>query len=338
MKIIILTIAIFISTNLLAARVVLLSSLETPKIWFHKKDWEIEKPLEKIFKKHFKESGYEVVIKEKVTMETLWDELHNPENIALFWVSHAKEQSSISTGISNEAAVVDYYGSDVKEAFKYIHPNMRYVGLIGCNAESIIDSYKEEGFYQGNPFLRIHSFDKKIDARKGLRQSIRKSALSLGDYKNTIGAGGKIFSTPLVVHDFEDNYLCKEQQSVVKVNLLRTTNEDVGSVSIKISNHIVGFLPALEAGGSQRETLLIPSSIISSTRDLKITIDSNVFGEREKLSLGNYELEPVGFSGSWKLFSKMDGTPIGVTKNIYRYKGELPGEESIDRVQIYSCR
>ena len=80
-------------------RVVLLSSLKTPKIWYHSKDWKIEKPLKNIFHQAFDETDYEVIIKERVEPGELREELLNPLNMAVFWISHAAGLSSSSSGI-----------------------------------------------------------------------------------------------------------------------------------------------------------------------------------------------------------------------------------------------
>ncbi len=337
MKNIAILFTLFVSFNALAARVVLLSSLDTPKIWYHSKDWEIEEPLEKIFLKHFKKSGYEIVIKEKVDQETLWKELHNPENIALFWVSHAKEQTQLTDGISNDAAVVDYYGNDVKDLFKNVHPNMKFLSLVGCNAESLINNYKSSGEYSNNPNLRVHSFDKKIDARKGLRKSIKASAKSLGFYKNTFGKGGQIYSTPEVQNSFSSNIACLAKEEVFEISIERYTNQAGPSVALKINSKILTMLPKSAAGELNNYKFFVPSSLIKSPSDLKITIDSNQFYSSERIELGEFTITPVNFLGKWKLFAKKDGTPIGITKNLLRYSGEIPSQDMATEKQIYQC-
>ncbi|EQC46905.1 hypothetical protein [Bacteriovorax sp. Seq25_V] len=337
MKFISILLFFLLSLNVFAARVVLLSSVETPKIWYHSKDWKIEDSLEKIFHKSFKKSGYEIIIKEKVDQQTLWEELHNPDNIALFWVSHAKAESQLANGITNDAAVVDYFGNDVKDLFRSVHPNMRYLGLIGCNAKSLLQTFKENGDYNSNPNLITHSFDKKIDARKGLRQSIKNSAKSLGIYKKNRKKDGFIYSTPSILSLFSENRMCEQETSVYEVKITRTSDVDVESVAVKVNSKVLAILPAMSANDIQDVKVFIPSSIVSTKHDLKITIDSNKYYSATRLDLGQFDFQAVNFIGNWKLFAKKDGTPIGITKNLYQYKGKVPEIESTTLKSLYQC-
>ncbi len=305
---------ISLSTNALAARVVLMSSLDTPRIWYHKKDWEIERPLKKIFKKHFEGSGYEVVIKEKVDQVTLWKELQNPENLAIFWVSHAKGQAQIGAGINSESAVVDYYGNDVKDLFKTVHKNLRYLGVVGCNAKEMLESFTKNGYYKNNKKLVTHSFDKKVEVRRGLRRSIKYSANALGHYKNTFGPGGRIDIESELLEDFQSYNNENKDSKFFEINYERFSQVDSESVAIKVNGLVLDVLESQKAGELSKGTLKLPHDLDPR----KITVDSNRFYSNKKLDLGEFIF--VSREMSWKPFAKRDGTPIGATRNIYRLK------------------
>lgn len=328
---------IFLTFYAQAARVVLLSSIHTPKIWFHSKNWEIEDSLEKIFKNRFKDSGLEIVIKEKVDQNILWEELNNPENIALFWLSHSTNESIIASGINSDAAIVDYYGRDVKSLFTKIHPNLRFLGLVGCSAEGIISTFKEKGFYKNNPHLSIHSFSKKIEAKKGLRKAIEKSALSLGSFEKSFAKAGKVKTSKKILNEFMTDSSCQLYSKVLEANITRFTLNDSPSVSISNRDQIIDFLPAQKSGETKHYKIFIPADNIKSNIDLKLIIDSNVFYSKNRIDLGEIEVSGVNFIGQWKTFSKKDGTPMGITSNLLKFKGQTPSEDDFTERNLFSC-
>jgi len=336
-KLLLLATFIISSMTWAAPNVVLLSSLDTPKIWYHSKKWKIEKTLNKIFYKRFKNSGLNIVIKEKVDQETLRKELLNPNNIAVFWVSHAKDSQQISSGVSSDAAIVDYYGVDVKNHFKNIHPNMRYVGLVGCNAANLLKEYREQGHYNSNKDLYIHSFDKKVDARIGLRKSIRKSAKKIGKLKKRLLATPRVIGFSSVFNEFNSNRACLETQKGFKVAVTRELTEDAPAAAVKINNKILHVFASAQAGDIQNAEIYVQPNLDNINRNsFKVTIDTNLFSGMKKLYLGDFDFSS-SWNGKWKIFAKRDGTPLGVTKNLYRFIGKTPELEAQESFRPYEC-
>lgn len=328
---------LFISSNIYAARIVLLSSLDTPKIWYHSKDWEIEESLEKIFDKRLKNTKAEIIKIEKASAIDLWTELHNPDNLAVFWLSHAKDETSVATGIASEAAIVDYYGVDVKEVIQTIHPNIFYFGLIGCNAESIIKKNSEAGMYSDNPNLKIHSFNKKIDARKGLRKSIDTMADHLGKLEKKFLKSPKVILSNSTLDKFKNNQICEKKFPAHKITVQRKAETtDLPAVAIKVQDYIVEYLPAQKANTNSEFDIYL-SKDIKSINDLKITVDSNQFNTSTKIDLGEFEFFSDSIEGNWKVFSKPDGSVIGTTKNLFKYKGSIPLDDNRIEFQKYKC-
>ncbi len=331
---------LFIALNTLATvrpNVVLLSSLDTPKIWYHSNKWKIEKTLNKIFYKRFKKSGLNIVIKEKVDQETLRTELMNPKNIAVFWVSHAKDEQVLSGGISSDAAIVDYYGVDVKSHFKNIHPNMKYVGLVGCNAKNLIQKYRDEGNYADNKDLEVHSYDKKVDARIGLRKSIRLSAKHIGKLKKRLLATPQVIGFKTVFEEFENNKSCNIKKSGFKVEITRELKEDSPVVAVKSNDKILHVFAQGKAGDIQKaEVFFQPSSKEITKNTFKLSVDTNLYSSLTKLYLGDFSFDS-SWNGNWKLFAKRDGTPLGVTKNLFRYKAQLPSNIDKEEFSPYEC-
>ncbi|MFG1493605.1 hypothetical protein [Halobacteriovorax sp. ZH4_bin.1] len=317
--------------------VVLLTSLETPRIWYKPKGWKIDPKLEKIFKKHFDKSGYNIVVKHSVDFHELRRQLHNPNNIAVFWASHAAGTSQNTTGSNNMGAVLSINGKDVKDLFKSVHPNIRYLGLVGCDAEGILNEISREGHYRYNPNLITHSFTKKIDARKGLKKSLKASVGQLGYTKKRLFFLRK--KSLIFRHDFygrEDllkvnNYFHCAKENGYLVKGVRTLTQDSMEVAITNSQGILKILPAAKAGDRQEFQFYLPYHPEFARRDMKINVDSLIYFGEERKYLGEFEFE-TDWGTDWRVFAKPDGTVLGVTKNLYLPRGSLP---SIDDVQTY---
>lgn len=329
---------IFICINALAStpNVVLLSSIDTPRIWYHSQKWEIEQSLELIFKNRFNDSGYNLVIKSKVDQHTLRNELSNPKNIAVFWVSHSAGGSTISDGISSKSAIVDYYGKDVKDLFKDIHPNIRFLGLVGCNAKSVIKEYEDKGYYNDSSSLKIHAFNKKVDARVGLRTSIKKSASQLGEIDKRFLSYPKIYSTPSVVESFNNDTSCKKLSSGFKVNLTRHAHSDAPAIAVKSQGNILALLPAIKKGQETSQEFFVENTADTIHASFKFSLDSNIHYSPKKLYLGEFDIQ-AAWDGDWNVFARRDGEPLGVTKNLYRYTGKMPSIEYASSYQKYMC-
>ncbi len=314
--------------------VVLISSLDTPDIWFHSDDWEIEKPLKKIINKGFKDTDYNIVVIEKATPTQLRNELLNPNNIALFWVSHAAGSSNVASGVMSSSAVVDYYFNDVKVLFTEVHPNMKFLGLVGCNAQGTIEKFYEEGHYANNPSLQIHSFDKKVDARTGLKKSIKESSPKLGflkqrAYKFPTGSRRVRYrDLPIIIEEqdaitnFYETQVCNLQYRGHKVSVTRELEKDADQAALLMNDKLMGYFEAAKAGESQTIDVYIPNEFLTSTAKLKFKIDSLKFFSKERVELGRLSFES-DFSGRWELFARRNGEPLGYTSNLYRYKGTI---------------
>ena len=56
----------------------------------------------------------------------------------------------------------------------------------------------------------------------------------------------------------------------------------------------------------------------------------------ERQNLGLLTIESDRLMGNWKLFQDRIQRPIGLTKNLYRYRGEIP--QSYDQYFKYRCQ
>lgn len=304
---------IFAST----AQVVLMTSIKTPKIWYHKKSWNVNKTLERRFKKSFKESGYKVKVVHEATATDLSRELQDPKNKGLFWVSHSNQAQQIGSGIEVPDLVYTINGVDVKNLFQKIHPNMKYLALIGCRGESLLNKFKKEGYYNGNLDLQIFAFKKKVDPRSGLRKALKASLGHLG-YKGRFRL--RNFRLPNINTTQEQlnskPHQCIEQ-NFLSLNIKRTANNSLGAASLTLDGKFIAFFPETK-NTQQIQTIQIPTEFFNKTKKKKFTL--------QKMHNKNLKLGILDFSSdedlNWKVFSKRDGTPIGSAKNLYLLQGD----------------
>ncbi len=305
--------------------VVLLTSLKTPRIWYKPKGWKVDGSLEKIFKKHFHKSGYNIIIKHEVDFHELRKQLHNPNNIAVFWASHAAGTGQATSGSNNSGAVLSINGKDVKDLFKSVHPNIRYLGLVGCDAQGILNEIARTGHYRYNPNLMTHSFTKKIDARKGLRKSLKASVPQLGFVKKRLFFLKK---KRLFRHDFyargdllnvNKNFRCGKEDGLL-VKGVRTLTKDSNEVAITNDSGILKILPAGKAGDRQEFQFYLPYHPAFARADLKISVDSLIYFGREYQYLGEFDFD-ADWGIDWRVFAKPDGTVLGVNRNLYLPRG-----------------
>lgn len=112
---------------------------------------------EDAFRKYFTPQGYEVVIKHQADQYHLWKALHSPTTVALFWMSHGGWSERSCVGIGSQGMIADHRGFDVAPIFQEIHPNVRFLGVIACNAGSIIKHiFKNNKIEIKNPNLGVN--------------------------------------------------------------------------------------------------------------------------------------------------------------------------------------
>lgn len=294
-----------------------MTSLATPKIWYHKKSWDVNKTLERRFKKSFKESGYKIKIIHEASASDLSRELQNPNNKGLFWVSHSNQAQEIGSGLEVPDLVYTINGVDVKNLFQKIHPSMKYLALIGCRGESLLNKFKQEGFYKDNLDLQIFAFRKKVDPRAGLRKALKAS---LGH----LGSKGKFklrnFRLPNINASSQQldtkPHQCLEQ-NFLSLAVTRTADSSLGAASLTFDGKFVAFFPETESS-EQIQTVQIPTEYFNKAKKKKLTLQQM---HKKDLQLGLLTFDS-NEDLNWKVFSKRDGTPIGAGKNLYLFKGD----------------
>lgn len=297
-----------------SAQVTLLTSFKTPRIWYHKKDWEVTKTLAKRFRKSFEESGLDFKIIHKATAADLSRELNNPENRAVYWVSHSNQAVELGQGIKVPDLVYTINNIDVKNLFQKVHPNIKFLALIGCRGENLLNNYRKQGAYDNNPALKTFAFKKKVDPRVGLRKALKASISLLGK------KGRHRMFTPTIIASEQVKKpipsRCIEQE-MVTLRLTRSTDkESLASAELTLDGRLLAFIPQSQQQ-QQELTVQLPVKFFNQSTRRKLTLS---YLDSEGGDLGT--LNFAAASMQWKLFAKRDGTPIGQSKNLYLYKGK----------------
>ena len=114
--------------------------------------------------KHSYNHSLPLTVIQNATQEDLYRETHNPENKALFWISHANSFGG-EAGLGQEDMILDSEGTNVKDLLRDVHPNLNLLAVLGCKALPIL----KKSYY--GPDLTIVSFDKKISSAKAISES-----------------------------------------------------------------------------------------------------------------------------------------------------------------------
>lgn len=304
--------------------------------------------LEDKFRQQFKHTNYEVQVTHGADQYHLWKELHDPRNVAVFWLSHSGVaitggKEGQASGVMGFQKVSDIEGYDLAPVFQKIHPNLRFLAMIGCDSQSVIDRLE----IGKSDLLRVIGFHGKIDAKKGLKQAMfeAKSVLSspdvLAGYPPVCSRvpgyrvrAHRLFSEP-------SSYFTEpDQKTVFLPHRSARVMADGQIVAVfpkprpqEMNQVIEFFLPAKKLGDS----FTVPGLRIDLGENaglmmkpgISLHIDiglMNAFVVRES--------DPSSFFQPWYVWAsrgtardpKKEGTPIGIFSNSYFVNPEVRAE------------
>lgn len=306
------------------SKVVLLTSLmETAKITVEKNQ-KLQKKLEGYFNHSYKNSGFELIIKHEVTPMTLRKYLKDPSVKGLFWVSHARGVEDLNTGVQNSGKIIDAFGNNVSDLFRNIHPNMKWLALIGCQTKSILESIKKDGFLDKNTSLSIHSFKKKVSAKRGMKKALFESAFILGQrlqrsHRSKNKKNPVIKASPENL-DFEFPVFIDRDLLYVNLNGSFTNEifEKPVVLRVDFGNELVGFYTVTNRDFSYKIGLNLANFSGRKNRNLKVSLVAKKKNDLshlpEQISIENGE-----GGHAWKLFEDRNGRPVGVNTYLLLY-------------------
>jgi hypothetical protein len=316
--------------------VVLLTSLDMSRVhipWFlfFMRPYYEHYPqrLESAFREHFQNRGYNVVVQHDADQAVLWRALHYPGSVAVYWLSHAGDSGPQAPGLSGGAVIVDRNGYDVTPVFQDVHPNLRFLAVIGCDSQHVLEQQLHSGISE-NPDLRLISFDHKVDAQDGL-----KRALEVGD---------RYLGLPSVRRGYEPECATRQGYEVVVTRKLPCDNASEAktfpAVRLENSGRVLGVFTATRGCRTQRlKTYLDESMGPVRAFELKLVEDSgtNAYMLPTDLELGELDFSEPWSGAQWRLFADSSGHAIGVTTHVYRYTGPDRIDSPPDEYEPFEC-
>jgi hypothetical protein len=305
-------------------KVVLLSSLNTayihvPFYLFFMRHYfrTYERKLAARFRGFFAPSGYEVEVRLSATQADLWQALHDPRNVGVFWVSHAAGAVQETPGLASNGEIADLDGFDVTPAFQQLHPNLRFLGVVGCqSAGAIHEMLAAHHAFDVNPWVKVEAFDYKVDAKRGLSQMMWKSdeVLSRADVTRGYPAScPRRYAYPMTI-----------TRHVAPGDLY------VPAARIELGGQVLGVFGSFDPAKTGRPA---PDASVTvhlehalgqlEPFELKLVENAgeNPSATRDDIELGSLELGAPWPGAGWKLFADNSGRAVGVTSHIYRYAG-----------------
>ncbi|MES2526950.1 MAG: hypothetical protein V4598_07670 [Bdellovibrionota bacterium] len=256
--------------------------------------------LEKKFNKTFKNSGHDLVIHHQTDPKTLYQIMTSENTEAVIWISHAAGEHELKPGFKAEDIILDNWGNDVKNFFTLVPRNLKFLGLVGCQAQKIVTEFRDRGNFVAHPDLQIMSFDKKVRLYSAFDKTVEAAAKFLS-----------IPKTPTAV----------SPSTFIDIKLERTAFEESPSLQAgwaEIGDQVIGYFdvndsqPIIEAS--------IDEAILNKIDRKNIKFFRAKSATSVDESMGVLAITPSQNIGSWKLFAK-DGRPIGGhDQQLYVYK------------------
>lgn len=313
--------------------VVLLTSFDTPEVWYRSKDYSVNPKLESIFNKAFESTNYNVVVKHYVDEIQLIQELKNPDNMAIFFVSHMAGTGESDSVVEGTPSIVIDSKKDVKNLFQEFSPNLKFLALIGCNGADLVEAFKRKKIFKEELF-NVVSFNKKVQPHTALKEALLQSENILGELKEVTkrklnGKRPVQYKVPILKNEsdkigrFQNEYKCEKEFKGVDILITRTLDQDAPAAELIDSNEeLIAFFPRGKKGEVQEVSAIIKDHQLTSERLKRIKI--------RKLSLLN--LTQKSYLGSlsfyestldWKLRRKRSGDIAGTFENTYLLQAPL---------------
>lgn len=280
--------------------------------------------IEKIFRNSYEPKGYDVVVIHHADQYWLHKALHDPYVVGLFWLSHTVQGQSFADGVTSGALLLDEFGFDVSGVIGEVHPNLRFLALVGCESEKVLRA-KINSFYLNylRPNLDIATYDQKVEAKEALQQAINTSWYSLNTTEVKAGYFSKCFT-----------------RKGVEVEITRKqdwTSPDFlyPSVRIELGGEVLGVFMATLPGFRETKKVFIRESILGKVedeQDLKFifTAGSNLKTNSNNLKLGQFFFNHSWDKATWQVFgnknAKGEVQPEGINFNVYQFTGDYSSD------------
>jgi hypothetical protein len=264
--------------------------------YFHRSGESRLDELVRIFESRMKPLGFETEIVIDAQAHQLRFALTNATTAAVFWIGHAIS-SNTSTGMNIQSVVLDSNAVNVANLFQDVHPNIRWVGIVGCYMQGMIDRNKLQGRYKNNPILRIDAVDGLGVPSIDLNRSTSQAYIYLAALKR---------SYPQVICALNP---ANERPHFGRwIDVKRSHDQPRSHISFMVGEQFVGYLAKDEESVRFWVNNRIDTKRIEALRmDTRPTSDV----------IENLQISTQDSNIEWKNIRRADGTPIGKSRNVY---------------------
>jgi hypothetical protein len=296
--------------------------------------------LEEQFRKQFEKTSYIIEILHDADQFQLWSVLHDPQNVAVFWLSHASwaGASGDNFGLLSTHRIIDAKGFDVTPVFEKIHPNLRFLAVIGCFSAEIMNQVGRVGIdpqhpaHSDHPLLRLFTFHDRVDAKKGLAQAIAASKKVLEIPEIRLGYTSQCPVTLGYRVRATRRFSVSGDPGKTPISLL----PERPAARIMMDGQVVNAFPQASWTADTAYPVQVHEFILPKTEellsDLRMDVGDNAEIQVDKarvsrLDVGQLELSLVA-SGEpefkpWDLWRMTNGRPLGIFTHGFKPKGEL---------------
>lgn len=271
-----------------------------------------ERQWDELFRRRFQAFPFHIEVIHRATQMDLWKTLQEPDLVGLFWLSHASS-TDLMPGVRLGTQIIDVNRVDVSPLFADLPSNLRYLSIIGCNAQPIINIYREKGYYRHHSMLRIDASNGSVGAESGLVSSSTAAYLYFAyllknNVFDSLGA---------------DKY---EHNTQLRVTRRPLTEEAVlNEARLAHGDRVLAVFPFSDKTDEQVAYIDLREPLDEDKyRFLTFTLGRGL-NPGEAPNLGELRIELLNQrSGYWELVKKPDGAPLGVSHHLYRYAHTVP--------------
>ena len=273
--------------------------------------------LERMFSEKMAGLGYRVHVAWGATARDLRKALDGPDSAVVMWMGHGS-RTAANGALDASGLIPDAERVDVAPLFKSVHPNVRWLGIVGCYSNGILSRFRADGFYRFNPVLHLEGSDGTAFPSLDLEMNSAQAYISLAT----------------VNRDYPDP-ICDWEKAVTKkqpmgrwLHVERVAGQGASSLLISRQGRFIGFLSRSEP----EKNVWIPSDVDLSLLEVG-QLDLSPRGAIEPLRITN----PDDPRQEWRpLADRRTGATIGLTRNVYRpAEGQVPA--AAERPQPSNC-
>ena len=296
--------------------------VDASRSWYFRKRGETgSEEIVRIFESRMQSLGFRTRVIYEATADELSAAVTAPTAQAVFWLGHSQQQAT-RDGLGVAPLIIDYAGNNVAALVQKIHPHIRWVGIVGCYSQPIVEEFKSQGAYTRNPLLMIHGADNREIAQKGLANSASQAVLALSTLKSRY-PHRYCNESPIVALRQGEGILLdiKRLQPIVPSADSRATKDDFENTATDHHHDILYlyaedlYLGMLASDQSEAQVWV--------TEHLDVSTIEIVRAGQSDLPITEISiLASLGESVTWEPVRMADGKALGFNRTVYYQRKE----------------